>query len=190
MQIEWNIGLNIEIFVDQQPWKIVRKSLFLKELSALLKAATEEELQEIFSQIETRVAKEAALFLLARRSYFTQELAGKLRQKKLSSTSITYAISECQRLGYLDDALRTKSLVASQKARGVGPRLIALKLRQKSGGVKCEELEVGALDAARLYLDKRFKKRVLTREERQKAFMALQRRGFDLNTIQELLRSD
>ncbi len=188
MQIEWEIARDIKIFIDKKLWKVVHKSLFIKKLELLQRARTEKELEDLFAQLETKIAQEASFALLSRRGYFSQELKEKLVQKKLSLPAIESAVSECQRLGFLNDAERAQNMIRSYKNKGMGPRLIAFKLKQKCGARTYSNLETGAVDIARVYLQRRFGTKPLEPKEKQRAFRALQRRGFDLETIYGLLR--
>jgi len=139
-----------------------------------------------------------ALRILTRRDYSEAELRKRLNDRGFGSASIEATIQRCLELGYLDDVRyadnRAMSLV--QQGRAVGRRLL-LDLRQR--GIS-EELAQQALEKAleinseyqllNELLEKRFPEfnyDSASAKERRRVVHFLQRRGFPLGRILDLI---
>lgn len=177
----------IELIVDETVWKCVYKSLFNKHLHKFKECSSMGDLEETFRQVEEKVAKLEAFRLLASRGRFSEEIFQKLSEKGISTTSIDKALDECRRLGVLDDQREMGLLVSRLQKKGYGPRFIGVKIKARTG-------KFGKVDGSdqekqiRELLQKRFKKFSLDNpNEKRKVVMALQRRGFDLESIFSVL---
>ena len=123
-------------------------------------------------------AKLAALRFLSIKSRSSWELKKKLTSKGFSAQEVDQAISECRRLGYLDDGEEARRRSASLKTKGYGARFIALKLKMQ--GLEAPQKPVKEeAETIRLLLQKP----AWRKKEKPKCIAALQRRGFDLETI-------
>jgi len=77
-------------------------------------------------------AYSAALKLLARRDYFREELVRRLGRKGFTADEVEAALSECDRLGLLDDPrLAERFAVLRATTRGWGPRRLEAELRRR-----------------------------------------------------------
>ena len=172
-------------------WREVYKSLFVKHLAFLRRSADRSELESRWKEVEMKAAKEAALRLLALRSYSSCELSEKLLLRGLSSFAIEKALEECARLGYLDDQEEARRFVEKEMKRGYGSYLISLKLKRRGMVVSSELLALMQKEQQKQIehlLQTRFRKLSLKiPKERQKIAMALKRRGFDLESIGSLI---
>lgn len=143
-----------------------------------------------------RAAVQATAYrLLARRDHARQELARKLRQRKLPEELIQDVLDECDRAGYLDDQ-RFAALQGRILARkGWGPRRIDQKLRER--GVDASvisqtldeisaEVDFQALATERL-LSRFGPPERLDDAQRQRAFRHLLHRGYFSALIRHLL---
>ncbi len=123
------------------------------------------------------------LRLLSIKSRTAHELRKKLILKGFGQDEIEAAIQKFTKLGYLNDQEVLDRRFESYLKRGYGPRLIALKFKQQ--GLKMpsypsalqKEIAQGLLKTAA------FKKK-----DSQKQGAALQRRGFDLEIIYQVIR--
>ncbi|HEX6693836.1 MAG TPA: RecX family transcriptional regulator [Longimicrobiales bacterium] len=89
-------------------------------------------LERLIAADEAWKAKQAALSLLGTRARGTGELTDRLRRKGYSQPAIDWAISESQRLGYLDDAAFAEAWVRDRvRLRPRGPRALAAELARK-----------------------------------------------------------
>lgn len=131
---------------------------------------------------EEERARGYLLYLLRRRDYFSKELREKMKRKKFSDEVIEKTVALCIARGYVDDARRTRSVIARENGKGRGPKRIALLLKTKGALTQEALADLGAFDqkAAILALLPKFKKRY---PEREKLIMALLRRGFDLHSV-------
>ncbi len=82
-----------------------------------------------------RSAFEIAGSLLSRRSHSVSELRKKLREREVPYDEINKVISECERLGFLNDSKFAESVITTLKLRGSGPVKIRSKL-MKAGVAK------------------------------------------------------
>lgn len=187
MHINWSIHpenpRKLQIIVDEEPWKEIDKYLFVRDLSSLRRAKDKKELQELFTLIEEKAAKKEALRLLAQRSHFAEELFKKIQSKGLSSTAIQTALIYCQKLGYLNEQDKTASFVEREKRKGMGPKLIALKLKAKGVKTTVAQGTDEQLTAIKKLIEKRY-----ANKEKHKVYQALMRRGFDDEAIRESLK--
>ena len=122
-------------------------------------------------------AKITALRFLSIKSRSRLELKKKLLSKGFSSGEADEAVAECERLGFLNDQEESKRRSLSLRARGYGSRFIALKL--KTQGLEAVEEASKDRETIRALLQKSSWKK----KEKHKCIAALQRRGFDLETI-------
>jgi regulatory protein len=139
-----------------------------------------------------------ALRILTRRDYSQKELCQRLLDKGFDLESIHAVLQRCQKLGYLDDnryALNRAASLLSQ-GRAVGVRVLA-DLRQRGIG---EETARRALEKAlEGYDENQLLKSLMKRrfpnfnyeaapsKERRRIVYFLQRRGFPLSCIMDLL---
>ncbi|MDD3885673.1 MAG: regulatory protein RecX [Victivallaceae bacterium] len=131
-------------------------------------------------------ATERAMRYLAQRAHSEQELRGKLRRAGYADEAVEEAINACLRHGYINDELMAEDGVGLLAGRGLGSRLIKLKLRQR--GLSAENIEsafavspVDEQEAARQAFD--YKLRLLSREsdprkKREKLYRFMISRGF------------
>jgi regulatory protein len=133
----------------------------------------------------------AALRLLARRDYFRQELAARLRSKDYPSADIESTLERCAELGYLDDDRLTERFIELRAIpRGWGPLRLIAELERR--GVTRELAEAAVARRAELF-SKALQVALQRREQRargrwwqlheQLARMVswLVRRGFDVD---------
>jgi regulatory protein len=144
----------------------------------------------------------AALRLLTRRDYGTEELRQRLLTKGFPGDAVEQAIARGRELGYLDDARHVERLTRTllTTGRAAGPRL-QLELRRRS---LPDELIRAAVDGSRASAEEHEALRALISRrfgdfdyataddrERRRVVLFLQRRGFPLDRIlNELKRTD
>lgn len=128
----------------------------------------------------------AALRLLSRRNYFSEELSQKLRKKGYELEEIAQAVATLIKQGYLNDQVQLDRFVAAKRARGYGPAAIQWHLRGKSTAKFAISLDE-EIRSICLYLDKRDPDwRNQSFKESQTQIRALQRRGFSLDAIMKV----
>ncbi len=130
---------------------------------------------------EEQQAYQRALRLLSIKARFQTELALRLKQEEFSERAITYALEKCA--SYFDDEELGKAKLRSKAKKGFGAKYIGLNLRQYLSQEKAEEAleEFDEAEALSRYLEKH--PRLLTDP---KGKLRLLRRGFDLQTINEV----
>lgn len=121
-------------------------------------------------------AKLTAFRMLAIKNFTTIELKRKLKLRKFSDEAILEAISACERLGYLNDEEEEKRRVEKLKSRGYGPYIISAKLG-KSVKIPIAEQKKSVV----AFIQKKKGK------TKQQILRALQRRGFDLEALLEVV---
>jgi regulatory protein len=136
-------------------------------------------------------AFETAVQLLSRRAHSQEELRRKLVAKGFAKPDASFAVEECLRLGFLDDAAFATSLTDEMLARGCGSRKIAASLSRRGVAKELvrEAMETqperagstdetsSAIEALRRKL-KTFEREPDFRKRRLKAMRFLAGRGF------------
>jgi len=153
-------------------------------------------------------AKEAALRILERGPRTEREIQGRLRERGYNDDAVERAIERLRRVSLLDDRAFVRSFLRTELFKAPqGKRLLVLKLRRR--GVP--DALIGELDGF-LDQDPDLSSRSLASEEgraalgfaqlrrryarlegeayRRRMQAALQRRGFDWDTIRDLLREE
>lgn len=125
---------------------------------------------------EKVAAKRAAFRLLGMKGYHSQELRKKLELKGYGPEAVDHALAECRRLGFLNDGEYVRSWAERLRKKGYGPRYIAAKMRSK--GIPAPALGEDQEEEIRRLVEGRFKNK-----DKRKTIAALQRRGFDLESI-------
>ncbi|MDR0382262.1 MAG: recombination regulator RecX [Oscillospiraceae bacterium] len=132
-------------------------------------------------------AREAALRLLGRRAYGTQELFGRLAERGFSEKRAREAVEWLLSLGYLDDRRYAEALVQSYTARSCGPHRIRRELRRR--GVDAETAEAALAQAPPpeevidAFLARLLQDGPLGDDRRRRAADTLYRKGFDWDDI-------
>lgn len=189
MHITWSTDpenpRRLHIIINDELWREVDKYLFIRDLNSLRQAKDMNEANALFACIEEKVAKREALKLLATRSYFSEEFLQKLQRKGLSLQASQNALSYCKQLGYINEKEKTSSFVEREKRKGLGPRLIALKLRAKGVKTSVVQSSEDQLHAIKQLIEKRY-----ANKEKHKVYQALKRRGFDDEVIRAALNHE
>ncbi len=137
---------------------------------------------------EREKAKQYALRLLARKSYSSNQLRSKLKEKGYSEEIVSEWIEWLIRVELLQDDLLLSSLIERELNRGYGPRAIAWKLRSK--GYFSEDITKSIAksislekqrEAIRIWAGKK-------KGEIRKKVTDLIRRGFDPDLVLHELR--
>lgn len=126
--------------------------------------------------------EKVVLRLLSLKSYSTYELRKKLIRKGFEPQEVEIVLEKFQKLGFLNDQDLAERRVEAYKRRGYGPHRIAGKFKQQglkpSSYCPQEQKEI----ILRLLNSPAF-----LRKDRNKKIAALQRRGFDLEIIFEVV---
>lgn len=124
-----------------------------------------------------------ALRLLSLKSYSTCELRKKLIRRGFDPQEIERVLEKYQRLGFLNDQDLAERRLEAFKKRGYGPHRVAGKFKQQ--GLKPSSYTSEEQKEAILRL---LKTPIFVRKDRNKQIAALQRRGFDLEVIFEVMK--
>ena len=120
--------------------------------------------------------------LLAIKSRTTEELRKKLTLKGFSSAEIEPVIQKFIKLGYLNDQEICQRRFEAYLRKGYGPRYIALKMKQQGLRMPSYPASLQKEISQQLLHTAAFRKK-----DPQKQGAALQRRGFDLDVIYQLI---
>jgi len=123
-----------------------------------------------------------ALRLLSLKSYSTCELRKKLIRRGFDPQEIEPVLEKYQRLGFLNDKDLAERRLETFKRKGYGPHRVAGKFKQQ--GLKASSYTSDEQKEAILRL---LKTPIFVRKDRNKQIAALQRRGFDLEVIFEVM---
>jgi SOS response regulatory protein OraA/RecX len=184
------------LYWDDEVWKHVAKSMFLKELQKIPAYVGWEEFLQIFAGIEERVGRRYALYLLSRQSLLSNELEAKLLAKGLSARAAKVVTGYCVQQGYIDDSSQIGRLVARELGKGRSARAVFLKLKQRGleSGILNNALCAAAHSdeaALKRWLEKNAKKIDRSDSVHMKKLMAkLIRRGFAPDLVFKMLSQE
>src|ERR1700722_2828853 len=171
----------LELKINNCIWRKIHKSMYISHLHNLRACTSQQELEEKLQKYEEEGAFKMVLRLLARQSYFSKQIREKLALKGISTSSIEKVIAKCMERGYINDVEQRERVVASEMRKGMGPLMIAAKLKHKDGslpfvGIKKED-QISSIKALIPKFAKKYD--LSTREGKGKLFQALRRRGFE-----------
>lgn len=161
---------------------------------------TEERLSEIKKYDEYNAGKKIVLDFLSYRNRSRAELKQKLRAKKISDDVSENILKHLDKLGFIDDRVFAKEYAEGKiNTRPVGKRMLEMKLKQKgitkdvidetlNGLLTSENEKQLAYSCYKKYLI-RLKGRTET-EKRRKIYEHLTRKGFDYETISEIINQN
>ncbi len=140
--------------------------------------------------------KHAALRLLARRDHGVQELKQKLLARRFSLNEISLVLQELQEQGLLSEERFIKNYITYRSERGFGPLKIQQDLQTR--GVSKEVLQdflwsesLDWLQLLKMLCEKKFGGYfAVDAYERAKQIQYLQRRGFTLDLITQITKSE
>lgn len=171
-------ALWVLILWEDALWKKVYKPLFMGKLRPLFTAENVQEVEQIFSTLEERVSKSFAVRSLSKRAILSVELLKKLREKGISEVSAQKALAFCQKIGAIQDEDLLEARVTRELNKGHGLRYVQAKWNID---VHSEDHRKAEKEAAVKLLHKKGKKQ-------KDLYLFLQRRGFGVETIREVLR--
>lgn len=137
---------------------------------------------------EREKAKQYALRLLTQRSYSSNQLRSKMREKGYSEEVISEWIEWLCRVDLLQDEVLLTSLIERELKRGYGPRAIAWKLRAK--GFSSDEIASGIAKSVSIEKQREAIRAWASRKngEIRKRISDLIQRGFDSDLVLHELR--
>jgi regulatory protein len=137
-----------------------------------------------------------ALARLTAREYSARELRSYLLRKGHAEDDVDAALARLSEEGRLDDQRYARMMTRHQFLRGKGPAYIQAKLRQKGvsadlGDIRRmigDEAPEGELQSARRIVERRYPDALTDRDEAQRAYTALLRRGFTRDIARQAVR--
>lgn len=164
------------------------------------KEITEKAYQELTSQILPKRAKLRVMNLLKARTYTEEELRRKLRLGFYTESHIKEALDYVKSYGYVDDMAYAMDFIR-YRAESLSKKQIQNKLLQKgirkeiieNAFWKCEEegTVIEEIKQIHVYLEKKhYCAETCEQKEKQKLIAALYRRGFSINSINQVMKSD
>lgn len=138
-----------------------------------------------------------ALTRLRAREYSAYELVLYLKRKGFDEAVAESVVGRLRAEGRLDDRRYLRVMTRHQFLKGKGPEYIQASLRQKGVSAELDEIrrvineegpEGGELEAARRLVQHRYPKALENREQAQRAYVALLRRGFTREVARQAVR--
>ncbi len=175
----------LEIYVWEDLWKKVDNQLIKDYLPSIKQCRTLEALEEAFSCIELKIAKNFLVKQLSFRRYLAGELRAKMERRCLSNEVICAALTWAEQLGYLHQEEDLCAFIDKELQSGRGPKMIAWKLQSKE-----RDCDAAALVRSRVSQEKEVEviKQLLSarlkRHSLEKTRTFLSRRGFYASSIQ------
>ena len=154
----------------------------------------EDELSALEERSQYLRAKSRALWCLDRASYSEKGLYDKLILAKFSKKTSAAVIKRLKELGLVDDVRYAQRLCEHYTAANVSKREMFYKMYQK--GIpkeiindtisSCEIDETSQINAL---LEKKYKEKLQSKQDLQKVYAALIRKGFSYGAVKDALRS-
>lgn len=186
----------LNLYVDEELWREIHTAIFGRKPKLPMNCQSLNELKEQFAILEYRAATVYVLKRLSMKPYLTAELEKRMEERLVSSETIQRVITECQRLGYLNDQEWLDSFVRRHLARNLGPMAILMKLRAK--GISqtiaqqlLDKFDHGEGRKERIHhlLATRYRSRDLSDfHTREKVIASLIRKGFSFSDIKDAIR--
>ena len=140
---------------------------------------TKEEALLWLKEIEKKLCKRRAYFLISKRSYSSILLLKKLEEKGFCFHVCQEMVQELVRLGYIQDEDYFTNWIYSEFKKGNGPKMIAWKGKAKG----ISEAMVRKLITHEMQKEKIQKIYEKMKKDKKKALQALYRKGFDLDLL-------
>ena len=184
------------IYLDDEFFCGVDQTLIIKFGLRIGLSIEEDALRKIIQEDEILKAKNYAFDLLVRRSYTRQEMHNKLTQR-YAEDAVSTTMETLERLGYIKDEEYAKNWVESRKRhKPKGKKALRMELMRKGidkGTISrvlsemdnSEEFEM-AMEVAEKRMDRY--KNLEPNVARRRLYGFLERRGFDYETINDVLR--
>lgn len=126
----------VDILVDGKEWKKVHRHLYKNYLREILRTPTKKHLRDLCLKVDIKLARMLVYKWLALRGFMKTELTKKLSSYEIDPRATAEVLSECEKLGYLDDKKEGRRFIEREKRRGLGPRVIAMRLWKKAPELK------------------------------------------------------
>ncbi len=181
-----------EVWVDGELYREIHRRLYKNHLREILRTSSKKELSDLFLRIDVKIGQGIVYKLLSLRGYMKSELKGKLTRYRIAPAAIDAILSECEKLGYVDDKREGKLFIAREKRRGMGPQMIAYKLQQKAPELKAMVRE-GISDAEQTEMIKQWIEKKTEHGDfndikvKQRLYRFLIGKGFDDHLIRQEL---
>lgn len=188
------------LLINGDLWHQVHASIFGK-FPKFPETYSQEELDELFSLLERKGAKNFLLRRLAMKNYHSTELLAALAKRGVDEAVSLPLLAEFSQQGYLNDEAWLNSSIRALRQQRFGFKAIEMKMRMK--GIREEEVLIaikaikeseGEEDGERhsivRLLETRYRSRDLSdRKEKQKVIAGLMRKGFSLDDIFGVLKT-
>jgi len=142
-------------------------------------------------------ALNSALRILTGRDHSKSELIRKLKQRGFEPKDIETAVSECERLDYINDERTSRIYISQMIRKGHGLNRIRHEMKKKGlrgqriQNILCEiESDTDEVQGAERILEKnikRFEREADLKKRRDKIYRFLYARGFSPDTIRKLI---
>lgn len=154
---------------------------------------TLEDIKQLIYVSECYRAKQKAIWLLSGQDYSEKGLYEKLT-KAFTPKASAFAVAQMVSRGFINDANFAELLVRKCKAKNLSKRQTEQKLFKNGISkeisdylLKSEEMQNTEFERALALIKSKYIKKISTKEDRQKTFMALMRRGFLAEDIKKAI---
>lgn len=141
--------------------------------------ATQEEALLWLKEIEQKLCKQRAYFLISKRSYSSISLLKKLEEKGFNSKICGEIVQELIDLGYIQDEDYFAHWIRSELKRGYGPKMIIW--RGKVKGISEEMVKKVITDEMQKEVVEKIYLKM--KKDKKKTLQVLYRKGFDLDLL-------
>lgn len=191
MKVHWQLERKTQlwIYLDGEKWRTGDTAILGKKPDLPATSNCLNELEDVYTSLEYKGARNYVYRKLASRSFSSFELLTLLTNKFVSDLNCQKIIDELTQQGYLNDDEWAEAFIKSQTRKKNGPKAILRKLQSKGYNhpdsllkdVSQPEIQK---EAILKLLSSRYRSRDFSDHyERGKVVAALLRKGYDLDVI-------
>lgn len=180
-----------EIWVEGEKWKEVHRRLYKNHLKEILRTSNKKDLSDLCLKVDRKIARMLVYKWLALRGFMKSELTKKLNAYQIDPQASAEILSECEKLGYLDDLREGELRIKRGKRRGLGPLAIAQKVPELKELVRETFTDEEQRGEIARWIEKKTRSESLSNlKVKQRLFRFLMGKGFDPTLIREQLLVD
>jgi|GEM_PF-1674951 len=177
----------LHVLFDNEVVRSLPAIIFKKHLKTLPSFQTKEQVLEFLDDLEKKLAKRRALYLLSKRQYFEGKLKETLQKKGFSEESTEYAVEEMLKYAYLNDDLGVEKFIEREMRQGKGPYMILQKLKHKKAKVNAEIVFSIYTREKQLEMIQSLSEK--SKKKGNQLIGYLERRGFSLEVILSVIKN-
>lgn len=179
----------LDLYLDGVYYRRGALQCFFKHLKSAKEFETKQDLLDWIDQVESHFIQKKAYDYLAKRNYPSSVLKEKLLSLFLDPIKVEKVIQTCIESKYCDDQNWIEQFIDRQLSQGYGPVIIRAKLLQKklSKDLVQKAIDQITLEEQKISIIKKMQQ-LEGKKTPEKILGTLQRRGFSLDVLYEIIK--